>query len=234
MTNRRVGSRLMALPARILGSVLATLVIASLATMLSCVGCESEGGQREAKVILWARKNGLRIDRWQAGQLPDHHFDEVAWIAEGRAIPGAERILQQFLQKPDNRIEPILVVRGLGYVGTANSVPMLKAKLEDDWDLIRHEAIWSLGEIGGDEAIRILAHQVEHGRTDDERRLAALVLSKIGDPIGIDAMEAAIESLREEQAYIERALADLRRKVGAPDGGGSRPASRPAVASSRP
>jgi hypothetical protein len=205
-----------------------------LAGLLVQSGCECQRDRQVNTAIAWANENGMAIDHWQAGQLPDQSWDEQGWIKRGRSIPDVEGILQQLLRKPDKRIEPILVVRALGYVGTATSVPLLKAQLEDDWDVIRHQAIWSLGQIGGYEAIQALAFQVKYGRTTNERRGAALALTKIGDPIGMAAMDGMIENLREEQVYIEGALADLRRKVGTPDEGGSRPASRPAVASSRP
>ena len=196
-------------------------------------GCNREQDPRERDVIAWAEKNGMAIDDWQAGELPDESFDYEEWIEEGRAIPDVEPVLQKLLREGDERIEPILLVGALGVVGTTDSVPLLIEQLKDDWQVMRAEAIWSLGHIGGPEAIRTLAVQLCYGATFAERSHAARAFVNIGDPIGIEALEDAIEERREEQAFIEQALADLRRKLGTAGPRASGPSSQAAAISSQ-
>jgi hypothetical protein len=198
----------------------------ALGGMLVGAGCRQTEDPQELAAIAWAKKNGLRIDEWQAGELPDEHFDERAWIEEGRAIQDVERLLRRLLEKRDQRIDPILLVGAMGYVGTEESVPLLIEQLNDKWDVMRAEATWALGRIGGTEAIRALAGQLKYATTSTERRCAARAFVELGLPVGIEVMEGALAEIEEEQVFLEQALADLRRKVATGNVAGSRPASQ--------
>ena len=212
-----------------LRSVAAIGLMTSLA--LCACGCEQEA----CKVIAWAKENGMSADGYQAGQIPDENWDEQEWIRRGRSIPHAERILQQLLRTNDERLERILAVRALGAVGTADSVPLLKTELNKaNWELLRAEIIFSLGQIGGQDAGQVLAFQVEYGKSTSERYGAALALVRIGDPSGVEPIKRAIESLRTEQERMERALADLHRKAKVGTADVKRQSLRPTLMTSQP
>jgi len=94
------------------------------------------------RVIAWAEKAGISastgVCKASIGKT-DVPLDWDEWLAEGRAIPGAENILLELLEQKDERLHPILAVQGLGFVGTTKCVPVLAelAKGEDlDFDAV--------------------------------------------------------------------------------------------------
>ena len=171
----------------------------------------------ELAAICWANKNGMGIDSWQAGEIPGPDFDEQAWLREGRSIPDVENVLIRLLQMPSPGIEPILLVRGLGSVGTEKCVPVLIEQLEGKYEVTRHEAIWALGQIGGEKAERELTRQLSVAPTRGERRTAARALATIGDPGSIAALQAAIQGLQDEEETFRKEIATIRTKL-TPDG----------------
>ena len=207
------------------GIVLLLIIVAAAALLVLAVH-ERERYSMRQSVIQWAQKCGMQIDSWKAGEI-NEHFDDQAWVREGRAIPGAEEVILQLLEDHDDRIHPILLVQALGVVGTEKSVPVLIQQLHNPWEVMRAEVIYVLGCIGGPEARREVARQVYAAPTSGERRNAAKALVRTGSPAAISTIEYEIGRLREEQEYLQKTLVELRQ-------GGGRQGSRRGQSSSQP
>ena len=184
------------------------------ACLLSFVSCAAHRDDALTQaVIAWAERNGMRIDHWQAGQLPDEHFNRQAWKGEGQALPGAEEILLGLLKTHDKRLEPVLAVRALGAVGSAASVPTLEEQTKSDWDVMRTIAVCALAEIGDPRGLSAIAVCLLYDESQSCRRAAARSIAVLGDPRGVESLEEALKSLREEESIVEQALKDLRART---------------------
>jgi HEAT repeat protein len=182
-----------------------------LALTLSCKRHQSDAAVE--RVVRWANKFGIAIDSWQAGQLPTKDFDEEGSVAEGRALPDAERILLGLLTEPTERLEPVLAVRALGAVGSSASIPALAERAKDPWDVMRQEAIIALGRIGDPAGLTALADRVLYDERSSLRKIAARMLAKTGDSGSLEVMKTALATLRREQEVIEGARKELEARL---------------------
>lgn len=193
--------------------------------LVAATSCCRSGNPKVDRVVAWAQKNGMRIDGWQAGQLPSAGFSEDAWIAEGRALPEAERILLDLLAEPPGRLEPVLAVRALGAVGTSASIPALEQMTKHSWDVMRSEAVYSLGQIGDPAALGSLAMRLLYDEARSVRVTAAMALANLGDARGLEVMEEAVYMLNRELGAIEKERARLQEKLGQKRQSGSKQGS---------
>jgi hypothetical protein len=157
----------------------------------------------------------MQIGTWSAGKTPDEleeNWTMERWIAEGKAIPGVERILQELIQHPVEEMHPILAVQALGFVGTAESIPVLVEQLDDEWSVMQNEAVWALGEIGGPEVVQPLIKAMPH--LDSPKRLeVARALVKTGDSKAFLFLEEHLEAVRELEVDLTKEVAELRHEL---------------------
>jgi len=152
--------------------------------------------------MTWARKNGIQINDWRAGEVSTA-FSVDAWKAEGRAKPNAEEIIWRLLGRNDPHIEPILLVGALAAVGTERSVELLSDYTRDPWIVMRMHALWALGHIGLPEAFVVVADRFVHDEDTNCRANAALALGQIGDPRGIELIEKALADIDLKEKALE-------------------------------
>ena len=171
------------------------------------------------EVISWAEKCGIHVSTGvlevTIGRLDVPVGDE--WIAEGRAIPGAEDILLELLEQKDERLHLVLAVQGLGFVGTAKCVPVLAELVKEDPG--DYYAVCSLSELALPECVQPLASCLYLGGSlRTARYYAAEGLAKIGNAVAIEALEGALLEIQEEERRLEEALAKARKQQNESEG----------------
>jgi hypothetical protein len=192
------------------------VIVLSTFLTIGSLGCQTQHAMEEANVIAWASKFGMEIDNGYVGQWPPANISVEEWDAQGRALPHAEQILLDMLQKNDKRLHRALTVQALCAVGTVNAIPQVIQIAKDDQDDdMRHVAIWVLGEIGSgnEEVMHALFLCMMYDNYRDNRTTAALSLAKVADASGIGMFEAALERIDSERWYLQSGLTQLRERL---------------------
>jgi len=187
--------------------------------VLSCFGCSIIGcsarQDKEEEVAHWL-KSWPTSSRFK----PNYHtswypsWDE--WIKAGRAIEGIEQVLIRFLENDSNGVPPSIICRALGFVGSADSVPVLKSVMADQKRNVttRKVAAWALGEIGDPGSVEFLCFRVSVERDPTVKYTAITALRRIGDPNAIPVIEDELRSLGAKQKALEETLKELKSNEG--------------------
>jgi len=176
--------------------------------VLFIFGCESEAERRERAVIEWAREYGLLFHvgtmTCKIGEVRDD-FDYDSWWKKGLRLPDVEDILIRLLKTNDQRLDPVLAVRGLRVVGSKKSIPILMRLADSPRRLLAKQAITTLGFVPDRASVHFLREIILKGdlRTDGTVFFAAWSLCMLDPASALDTIKEAIRILDERAKHYD-------------------------------
>jgi hypothetical protein len=115
------------------------------------------------------------------GAKPSRRFSIEDWTRRGRDLPECREILERLLDG-DSRMLAERAAFALGYLGDKRSIPRLIAAIQTADAQTRVCAIWSLGRLGNDESVPVLARVAITDTEDNAVEAAIDALCSIGTP----------------------------------------------------
>jgi len=137
-------------------------------------------GQRASPVLMTALNDGNIGQRALAVRL----------LGGLRDSSGALQLARMTVD-PEESLRTLAAI-SVAEIGDERAAGPLVQGLDADDPTLREIATWTLGYVGGDEAIEALVEQLHNGQNWTEKALAAIGLGRIGGDRAVDALETAI------------------------------------------